>query len=549
MSCPESMTFAQLATMRSTTRPLPRALLYFVDNVEKDPDALDLTPVKTTLVSITTPSRRGNTERSIAFDMSPVKSVLSDVVEEGDSGRDIIAYDEGHKFERFFHYGGWFKGQVTQVISDDLRRVHFDEGKKKIAIVTTVELARLESEPKIGEVGFKFVKIFRGGGVFNGMVEKIMKNGKFFCRFEDNDTLSVSKKSLMQLKSRNYPKLRKIEELDHCDPRKKNLSASDDGDIESSDEDVPLNRLRQRKSTPNDTEGDRSEGDTDDDSEERSYVPPDSSESEEEDDSDGSFGPVAKNRKKREVKTRVSGSMGRKPASKRGPNNSQTVVSTPATSWTYGKWLMTLTLEELEDMNSADVLYRKTLEKSMNIISERMSSMKLGERHVIMTKYPTDEEVQILHDVLKKYEPAYDESIRSKKNQSKLGKIDRFLRCPKHSKITSWGMEYKLCGEEGCELCPRMPRVLNIGDDELTKAVLQFCPLPRVDADAEEFLTIEECERLLENGADLATELEDLRRIRKEAEKADMKTEENKAKKVGMMWSERISIGQRFVAF
>ena len=69
--------------------------------------------------------------------------------------------------------------------------------------------------------------------------------------------------------------------------------------------------------------------------------------------------------------------------------------------------------------------------------------------------------------------------------------------------------------------------MLNIGDDELTKAVLQFCPLPRVDADAEEFLTIEECERLLENGADLATELEDLRRIRKEAEKADMKSKEN----------------------
>jgi len=334
--------------------------------------------------------------------MSPVKSVLSDVVEESDSVRDIIAYDEGHTFERFFQYGGWFKGRVIQVISDDLRRVHFDKGKKKVAIVTTIELARLENEPKIGEVGFDFVKIFRGGGVFNGKVEKIMKNGKYFCRFEDNDTQSFSKKTLMQLKSRNYPKLRKIDELDHCDPTKKNLSGSNDGTVESSDEDVPLNRLRQRKSMPaNDSEGDESEGDMDDDSEERSYVPPDSSESEEEDDSDGSFGPVAKNRKNRQVKTRAGGSMGKKPAAKRGPNNSQTAVQTPATSWTYGKWLMTLTLEELEDMNSADVLYRKTLEKSMNIISERMSSMKLGKKHVIMTKYPTDEEVQILHDVLK----------------------------------------------------------------------------------------------------------------------------------------------------
>ena len=182
-------------------------------------------------------------------------------------------------------------------------------------------------------------------------------------------------------------------------------------------------------------------------------------------------------------------------------------------------------------MKGADVLYRKTMQKNKNIISERMSSMKLGERHVIMTEYPTDEKVQILHDVLKKYDPEYDESIRSKARQSKMGKINRFFRCPKHSKITNWGMEFKLCGEAGCDLCPRKPRVLNIGDSELTKAVLEFCPLPRVNADAKEFLPINECERLLENGDDLAKELEDLRRIRKEAKKGDKESEEQAAKK------------------
>ena len=120
---------------------------------------------------------------------------------------------------------------------------------------------------------------------------------------------------------------------------------------------------------------------------------------------------------------------------------------------------------------------------------------------------------------------------------------------PQACKNTNWGMEFKLCGEVGCDLCPRKPRVLNIGDDELTNAVLQFCPLSRVNADTQEFLSIEECERLLENGDDLATELKDLRRIRKEAEKVDKKSEENEAKKVEMIWSKRTSIGQRFVAF
>ena len=97
--------------------------------------------------------------------------------------------------------------------------------------------------------------------------------------------------------------------------------------------------------------------------------------------------------------------------------------------------------------------------------------------------------------------------------------------------------------------CPRKICVLKIGDDELTKAVLQIFPLPRVDADAEKFLTIEECECLLENGDDLTTELEDLRRIPKEKEEVDKKSKENETKKVEMIWSKRISIGQRSVAF
>ena len=72
--------------------------------------------------------------------------------------------------------------------------------------------------------------------------------------------------------------------------------------------------------------------------------------------------------------------------------------------------------------------------------------------------------------------------------------------------------------------------MLEINDAELTKAVLEFCPLPRVDAAAKEFLPIDECERLLENGDDLAKELDDLRRIRNVSDKAGNGSEEKKEK-------------------
>ena len=82
------------------------------------------------------------------------------------------------------------------------------------------------------------------------------------------------------------------------------------------------------------------------------------------------------------------------------------------------------------------------------------------------------------------------------------------LRCPKHTKISDYSLEFKLCGEIGCDLCPKMPRVLPMHDEELTREVLSFCPLPRLDVDGKKFLPINEFQRLMENGSSLADELE-----------------------------------------
>ena len=122
-----------------------------------------------------------------------------------------------------------------------------------------------------------------------------------------------------------------------------------------------------------------------------------------------------------------------------------------------------------------------------------------------MTKYPTEGQTQLLHDVLKEYDETYDPTIRSKGQQSKVKRIDQFLKCAKHTKSSPYGLEFMLCGKEGCKLCPRMPRVLKLNDTELQKEVLTFCPLPRIGQNTEEFLPIAECQQLLDNGDNLAT--------------------------------------------
>ena len=73
-----------------------------------------------------------------------------------------------------------------------------------------------------------------------------------------------------------------------------------------------------------------------------------------------------------------------------------------------------------------------------------------------------------------------------------------------------------MCVEIGCDLFPRIPRVLQMHDEELTKEVLIFCPLPRLDVDGKTFLPMNECQRLMGNGSSLADEQKDLEKFRGE---------------------------------
>ena len=143
-------------------------------------------------------------------------------------------------------------------------------------------------------------------------------------------------------------------------------------------------------------------------------------------------------------------------------------------------------------------MYMKVIEGKFDQIGERMKSMKLGERNVEVTKYPTKADVQLLHNAMREYDPRYDESTSKKKKQSTIKRVDQMLQCTKHTKISDCSLEFKLCGEIGCDLCPIMLRVLQMHDEELTKEVLSGCFLPRLDVDGKVFLTINKYERLME---------------------------------------------------
>ena len=90
------------------------------------------------------------------------------------------------------------------------------------------------------------------------------------------------------------------------------------------------------------------------------------------------------------------------------------------------------------------------------------------------------------------------------------------LRCPNHTKITDYSLEFKMCGEIGRDLFPRISHVLQIHDEDLTKDVLRLFPLPQLDVDGKTFLQINECQRLIDNGSSLEDDLKDLKMLRRE---------------------------------
>ena len=327
---------------------------------------------------------------------------LQEETEAEGKGKADVEYEIGYEFDCFFTGAGWFIGTVVEVIEkEDAREVKFDGDDDEISVrVTVEELDRRYEEAELGEVGFKFVKRFSGNVVMNAKVVDISSKNRFVCRFDDEEIKTYTQKTLQSLMALNYPKLRDLGELkarettNDADPGK-NVKESDSDDEEETLE------VMARKKHAHSCESSDSFPETGDEIE---------SEDEEEDQSSRN--------------TRNDTKCTRKTEQEQGKDECHAAVS----NWNYGGWLMSKSLEELEEMKPADSLYMKLIEGNIHEIGERMKSMKLGERNVEIAKYPTMEDTIFLHNVLMEYSSgSYDDSIRETKKRWKMGRIDEFF--------------------------------------------------------------------------------------------------------------------------
>ena len=112
---------------------------------------------------------------------------LFSVLQEQTTSPSEAPYSVDYQFEEFFSGLGWFEGKVVKVVNEDTRLCEYEDGD--VIELSVLQLDSISTEPKLGEVGFKFCRKWpRGGGVFNAEVVRVESNGKqISCKRKEVD--------------------------------------------------------------------------------------------------------------------------------------------------------------------------------------------------------------------------------------------------------------------------------------------------------------------------------------------------------------------------
>ncbi|KAL7528721.1 hypothetical protein ACHAWF_008133 [Thalassiosira exigua] len=115
------------------------------------------------------------------------------------------------------------------------------------------------------------------------------------------------------------------------------------------------------------------------------------------------------------------------------------------------------------------------------IIEDRFSKLDLDGRPVVVLPFVKD--TSVVTDALQKLDECYDPSYSSMSQLNKMPVISKLLNDSNHCRRTPYSLEFRLCGEEGCELCkkigrsPRTPNV-EVNGRNIRDEVLRFNTLP-----------------------------------------------------------------------
>ena len=92
------------------------------------------------------------------------------------------------------------------------------------------------------------------------------------------------------------------------------------------------------------------------------------------------------------------------------------------------------------------------------IVEDRFEQLELERHPVVVMEYATEDEVKVLTDALKEFDPGYDPKFCSKSQLRNMPLIEKFLSCPDHCRTTPFTFELRMCDKHGCNLCAKIKR-------------------------------------------------------------------------------------------
>ena len=121
-------------------------------------------------------------------------------------------------------------------------------------------------------------------------------------------------------------------------------------------------------------------------------------------------------------------------------------------------------LEDLKNRRSAHDEYTSSMEHPKGIVEKRFERLDLDGRAVLVTKYSTEDDIQVILDALTNFDSSFNAGITSKAQLRRIPIIEPFLCYPDHCRTTTYTFELRMCGKDGCDLCARIDRNISTSD-------------------------------------------------------------------------------------
>jgi hypothetical protein len=122
---------------------------------------------------------------------------------------------------------------------------------------------------------------------------------------------------------------------------------------------------------------------------------------------------------------------------------------------------------------------------SIDKVTERFKSLDIDGRNIEVRKWPDEQDVDVLTDVLQIYDPDFSKDIRSKAQLHRMPIIKDFLSSKEHFRETDYCLEFKLCGINNCIICLRIGRNVTTpttNNGTLRNEVTRYLDLPVLDS-------------------------------------------------------------------